>query len=585
MANFAGLTDPALDVLTITEFAMTAPRMRRVEHVEFASLDALDTPPTMADDHTDGPSVAPDVGGDDFAGIVHDAATPALDWFDKIHILPRETIDFGNIVTLVERPFEIFNAFRSDVDFTLYVNNAGIGIDIPDLPVPVVTIAALSSILDPASTRLNPIQLDVEASADGPPSFDDTLEFTFAPGGIVTLHVTGSRVSLFLPIFNGPVDETLEWNTDVQAVAAGQEQRVSNRRNPRQKFNSSVLVDDDARRRLRSLLFGWHGRTFGVALWHEQLPLSAAVSVGAASASFVSTAGSDLRVGGLCVLYKSDTVFDVLEVLTVTSTTVTFVSTTQNAYAAGDLLMPVRTAKLANESAVRRFIVNAERVHLQFDVIDNDTGAPTGSLGSYATTGGRAILDPTFVDGEESPQSHRQPVTVIDGETGVISHSSQWANSKSSHHVGFLGKTLAEVHAIRRLLIALRGRQVTFVSPTFIEDLIVTQNLVSASTTLVVENVGYTRYVQSREPRATFRIRFNDGTSLIRRILSAVETSATEETLTIDVAWPSARLVSEIRDIQFLQVSRLASDSVRIRHLGVGRARVSAAATVVFDDP
>lgn len=585
MANFAGLTDPALDVLTITTFAMTAPRMRRVEHVEFASLDALDTPPTMADDHTDGPSTAPDVGGDDFAGIVHDAATPALDWFDKIHILPRETIDFGNIVTLVERPFEIFNAFRDSVDFTLYVNNAGIGIDIPDLPVPVVTIAPLSSILDPASTRLNPIQLDVEASADGPPSFDDTLEFTFAPGGTVTLHVTGSRVSLFLPIFNGPVDETLEWSTDVQAIAGGQEQRVSNRRNPRQKFDSTVLVDEESRRRIRSLLFGWHGRTFGVALWHEQLPLSVAVSIGAASATFVSTAGSDLRVGGLCVLYKSDTVFDVLEVLTVTSTTVTFVSTTQNAYAVGDLLMPVRTAKLSNESAVRRFVVNAERVQLHFDVIDNDTGAPTGSFGSYATTGGRSIIDPTFVDGEESPQSHRQPVTVIDGDTGIISHSSQWDRSKSGHHVGFLGKTMVEVYAIRRLLLAMRGRQVTFVSPTFIEDLVVAQDLVSASTAMVIENVGYTRYVQSMMPRAVFRIRFTDGTSLIRRILSAVETSASIETLTIDVAWPSARLVSEIQDVQMLQTSRLASDSVRIRHLGVGRARVSAPATVVFDDP
>ena len=585
MANFAGITDAALGVLTITLFAKTAPRMRRTEHVEFASLDALDTPPGLAGSHQDGPSLTISTGGVDHDGVVHDAATPAIDWFEKVHILPRETIDFGNIVTLVERPFEIFNAFRRAVDFTLYVNNAGIGIDIPSLPTPVVSIAPLSSILDPAGTRLSPVQLDVEASSDGPPSFDATLEFTFAPGGTVTLRVTGSRVSLFLPIFNGPVDETLEWSTDVQAVAGGQEQRVANRRNPRQKFDGTVLVDGASRRRLRSLLFGWHGRTFGLALWHEQLPLSAAVSIGASSATFVSTAGSDLRVGGLCVLYKSDTVFDVLEVLTVTSTTVTFVSTTQNAYAAGDLLMPVRTARLSNESAVRRYIVNAERVQLHFEVIDNDTGAPSGSLGSYATFGGRAILDPTFVDSDESPQSHRQAVTVVDGETGTVKHASLWDVAKSGHTIGFLGKTLAEVYAIRRLLLALRGRQVTFVSPTFIEDLVVTQNLVSTTSTMVVEHCGYTRYVASQQPRATFRIRFTDGTSLTRTVLSSVETSSTEETMTLDAAWPSNKTVAQIQDVQMLQTSRLASDSVRIRHLGVGRAKVTAPATVVFDSP
>jgi hypothetical protein len=174
---------------------------------------------------------------------------------------------------------------------------------------------------------------------------------------------------------------------------------------------------------------------------------------------------------------------------------------------------------------------------------------------------------------------------VIDGETGIISHVSQWEISKSAHHVGFLAKTMVEVYALRLLLLALRGRQATFVSPTFIADLEVTQNLISAGVTMVIANIGYARYVQSRMPRAVFRIRFTDGTSLIRRIMSASETSATEETLTLDTTWPSSKTVAQITDVQFLQTSRLATDTVRIRHLGVGRARVSAPATVVFDDP
>lgn len=507
------------------------------------------------------------------------------DWFDLIHILPRTQIDFGNIVSTATSPFQIFNGFNQNVDFTLFVNNAGVGVDIPNLPVPTATIGPFNTILDPASVRMAPVRLDVEASIDGPPSFDSTLEFTFSPGGTVVLAVKGSRVAFFFAPFDGEVDETLEWNTDVQAIADGHEQRVSNRRNPRQSFDGEVIADAGTRRRLQSQLFGWHGRTFGLPLRHETILLSAAVLVGATTATFTSTAGIDLRVGGLCVLFKDESTYDVLYVDSFTATTVTFVSGTQFAYAVGDSFMPVRIARLSNDTDVLRYLVNGERVKTRFDVIDNDTGAPTGSFGSYATHLTRAIIDPTVVDGEGAREGHQMRVTVIDSETGIVSHSAHWDMAKATFTVGFAGKTLAEVYAIRRLLYALRGRQVTFVSPTFIEDLVVTQNLASAGTTMVVANCSYSRFVDARQPRATFRIRFNDGTSLIRTILSAVETSITEETLTLNAAWPANRNVSEIRDVQFLRTARLANDRVRIRHLGVGRARVAAPATVVFDTP
>lgn len=583
MANFAGKVDPFATPLVYMGFSKIGVQHRTAP--ELAGITALDVPPLFVGNWADGPSLVISLGGNDEAGRVIIESTSGMDWFELVHVLPRETVDFGNIVTLVQRDLEVFSAFRDPISFTDFVNNAGLGVDIPDLPAPVVIVPPFTSFLDPSSTRLNPVKIKIEATPDGPAFFDATLDFTFAPGGVVYVRVTGIRVALFLPEFNGDVTETLSFMVDVQQTIEGQEQRVSSRQAPRQSFEAEFLVDGTRRRRMRSLLFGWLGRTFGLPLWHEQLQLSATVALGATSATVAATAGSDLRVGGLCLLYKNDLTFDVLEILTVTSTAVTFVSATQNAYAVGDLLMPLRITRVTNGASVERMIQDAERVRINFEVLDNETGAPTASTGSLTLHLTRPIIDSTILSSERSQQSHDQRVIVVDGATGIVDHDSHWLRSKHGLQIGLVAKTLQQVYDLRRLLLYMDGRRRTFWSPSFANDLQVTQNLVSAGSTITVENVGYSRYVAALDPRAIFRIRFTDGTSLIRRILSAAEASATEEILTLDAAWPSSKTVAQVRDIQFLQLARLDSDRVRIKHGGVGRARVVAPARLVFDTP
>lgn len=506
------------------------------------------------------------------------------DWFDHIHILPRAKIDFGNIVTPVTSPYEIFNAFATPVSFLSFVNYAGSGITLPSLTAPVTVLEGYSSFLDPTTVRGTQVQLNVTAGPDGPASFDSYIHFVFDPGNEVDLFLKGSRIALLTPEAETPIIEELRFGTSVLELAGGGEQRISLRKMPRQSFQYEYLIETAERRAVQSLFFGWQASKFGLPLWHERLLLSAAVGAGANSATVVSTSNVDLRVGGYAVLFKSRTVFDVLQISAITSTTVTFTSNTANAYAANDLLMPIRTVRVDGRLSGTRFPVTVERFRPSFESVDNDTGVSLASAAGFSSYGGRVLLDGNNVmNGAELEEEFVQKMTTIDGDAGLVYQVSDWTRHKRRFTIGFAPTTRAGLYSLRQLLYYLRGRQTAFWVPTFITDLTVAATLSSGSNQMQIDNVGYTRYVASKQPKATFKILFTDGSSLVRTIQSSVETSATIETLTLDTTWPSTKLASEVSDVQFYELCRFDTDDFRIVHNGIGRAKLFAPVTVVFD--
>lgn len=533
-----------------------------------------------------GVSPYPSFPGENHAGTLADSATtPGLDWFERIHVIPRSPIDFGNIVTTVSQTFEIFNAFRhTAVQFVSYVNNAGDGITIPDLPAIPTTMQPLTSFLDPTTTRLVPVRMEVTALKDGVPTFDDTLDFGFVPGGIVSLRVEGLRIILLVSEFDGDVNEELEFGTDVMPSDNGKEKRASWRRNPRQAFEVAFLLSGRHRRILQNQLFDWQDKAFGLPLWHERTVLTAAISIGATSLVVRDISSADFRVLGLCAIFTDERVFDVLVISAKTSTTITLQSATLNAYPVGSYVMPVRVVAAEQTIRNRRPPKTDETFLARFRVLDNDTGAPAGSTAGWSTFGSKVLLDRNYLDSGEMDGTYERKLVISDSLSGIITQSSPWDRHKHGFPVGFRVNTRADKWKLRLLFLALRGRQISLWCPTFFEDdLVVTQNLTSGTNTMRVELVGYAKFVKSRQPKSTFKITFIDGSSLVRTITAAVEFSTTEETLTLDSNWPASRLTTEIASVQFYQMIRFDSDRLVFRHGGVERASVTVPAKVVFD--
>jgi hypothetical protein len=513
------------------------------------------------------------------------------DWFERMHIVPRETIAFGNILTQVDENYQIFNAYRKDsITLTSIVNNAQPGMEIPNVSAPLV-VPPLTSILDPSSTFNPPVPVEdfIRALQDGLPSFDTTIDFVFSDGATLSLYISGNRISVFPFAFDmgrlGNLRETISFLTDVIESQNGKEQRISLRKQPRQFFEVQLRLDETERQQFQSLLFDWQHNNFGLPMWQEQVYLTAAASATDEQLTVVGADDSDFRVGGLVVVYTDELTYDVAEIVAVTDTLITLSTPIANSYAVGAQVAPLRIARMARIVNSGRYANNLERFDCFFEVVDNTTGALTSSTSGLSTYGGKILFDDKNLMRQASmQQTYVRRVHVIDNETGVVSQTSPWDRNKRTSEKGFYLQSKAEIKQFRQRMLALRGRQVSFWIPTFFNDLTVVDNLSLGGATMDVSRIEYTRYVDARERMKTFRIWFTDGTSLIRVVQSSTNVSTSVERLTLDDTWPAARSLSEIHKVEFFELSRLDTDSILIEHKRIGLASAIIPIRTVFDN-
>ena len=529
-----------------------------------------------------------------------DVAGFGQDWFERIHILPRTKVDFGNIITLVEEPYQIHSAFRStNVTLSSITNNASPGTQFPNLTVP-TTVYPLETLVDTTSTTNDSgafsnldwlgvlVKLKMQATQDGLPIFDTDIVFEFsAPANDVELLVKGQRLVLLPQVYESPATETLAWLTDIIESINGTEQRIALRKQPRQLFEVTYLLDGNDRQRMQALLFDWMDNVFGFPLWHERVFLTSSASVGATSYTVSGADLVDFRVGGLAVVFTNSYTYDVIEIASLSASTIGATSASLNAYPVGTMLVPLRTVLIRNAVGGKKYLNNLEEFSIQFEVTDNDTGALTGSTtpGFWSTYNSRVLFDdPNIASSSGTQHQYSRRVYRIDNQTGRVTQNSVSDRGKRGFEKGFVLRSRADLLAFRRLLISLRGRQKAFYLPTFSEDLTVVANLSSGGSTMQVNALEYVRLVKNRMPMSILKVTFTDGTSLVRSVVSSSTISASVEQLTLNTTWPSTKTPAEVSRVQFYELVRFDSDEIRIVHERIGSARATVPVLRVFDD-
>jgi hypothetical protein len=177
-----------------------------------------------------------------------------------------------------------------------------------------------------------------------------------------------------------------------------------------------------------------------------------------------------------------------------------------------------------------------------------------------------------------------QRIVVVDNATGRVFQDSPWAFNRRGSSITLSAVGRADVWTHRKLMYALGGRNVSFYVPTFSKDILPSADLTLSSTDLVIQNIGYTNYIQSRQPKNMVWIRLNDGQTLTQEIISSVEDSSTQETLTVGTAWPATVPVAFIERISYLEEVRFSSDEITLTHeQGSRLVRFSAPTLSMFD--
>lgn len=510
---------------------------------------------------TGAPAVVPSPGLATHAAFI----IPNIDepLYDRIHISPT-LLDLGNVLQNTSTTFRVWNAFA--VPKTLSAINAfnagGLTITQPTPPG-----NAPTSFPDHSEFIYT-----VNVTVDGPNDIDASFVFDFSAANDPTLFVIGSRIIAWPYDPQNGVQEALEWVTDIRTALSGHETRTANRQFPRQLFRYNHLLHRDrARSGALNRLIGRQGSEFAVPIWPFTRSLRANVSAGATSIQ-VDTTNADFRSSTstkneLVILWQSDTQFEVAQIAVggVTASTISFSIPLSSSWTAGTKVVPMQIM-LAKDPA--SWTVQAPGVtSLEINWLSHDVAnlaATDGELTIYADL--PVLTGFNYMDDELQEQLERG-YDLFDSETGDFESLYSRLVPEWTSQRGFETQSATTSWALRKLLYALRGRQRSFWMPTGKRDFIMTTQMNSADTTMDVEEVSYTRFVNRQVPFDRIQVELHDGTIFRRQILNNVlDISGTFETLTLDSSFGQTVNPSDIRAISYLVKCRLGSDRVELNH-------------------
>lgn len=486
------------------------------------------------------------------------------DFYNRIHIRPA-SLALGNVVSTQTSTVRVWNAWFVPQTLT----------DISGLDDGIHAVG--SGPLPMLFGALQENTWQVSVTPDGPAVLDVKLTWNFTGVASPSLRITGNRIIAWTlaPDWADGVLERLAWLTDILPSPSGTEQRRALRLAPRRTMEARIIAEGRERQLMDLMLFGWSARIWALPLWHDQQWLTAEVALGATSIS-CDTVDRDFRVGGLALL-RGATAYDyeTVEIEAITPTQLDLVRSTQQAWALGTRIYPMRNAQLLSPPEPKRVTDRLSTVDVQFSVIEACDWPAVMPATLYRDM---PVLEMRPEESEDLTAAYQRLLLTLDNTTGipVLTDTADLAFSAQGHRWLLQGRR--ERAAFRSLLYALRGRQKEIWLPTHADDLTLASIVPANESTIDVEHVGYTRFAAGKPGRRDIRIELADGTVLYRRITGATELTPVVERLAIDSILGRTVNVSDVQRICYMALSRLDQDEIELHHEtdgdGVGNAQV-----------
>ncbi|WP_297831674.1 hypothetical protein [Thermomonas sp.] len=492
------------------------------------------------------------------------ALSYADDYFDRIHVKPL-SIELGNLVGAQVRQIVVWNAWRTasrTMTSADVVNGDGMTVTPP---------GAMPLTLRP----LQEVTFGLSIDTSGSPIIDATLSFEFTTDAAPGVTITGRRLQAW-PVpadWGSSITETLEWLSDMQLSVDGSVDAEPLRGAPRRTWEFDLLRGGAARRIIENATYDWTGRVWVLPVMPDVSRLPSALPAGSATIT-VDTAGLDFATGGLAMLWRDVTQYELVEIATVGASALTLARATLQPWPSGTRIWPVRTARLTEAPTWTRSSDSVIKSRVRFEAVE-PCDWPAAAPGALYR--GYPVLDPG--DWNELPtlQPARE-LTLLDGDVGLVSVAdiTGLAWSRQSHMWTLHGRSQRDTH--RRLLYWLQGQVGVLWVPTFAADVVLRDTVVAGSTTLVVDWAGMTQHLRGQPGRRHLRIDLGSAIHY-REVVASAELDAERESLTLDSGLPSTVQPSQVRMISWMMLARRSSDHVEIAHItdseGVARVRDS----------
>lgn len=473
------------------------------------------------------------------------------DYYNRIHIAPS-TLALGNIASEQSQTVSVWNAYLSPKTL-LAIENIPEGINVSGQNNPPFNFTALQE-----------LTWDVSILPDGPSTIDTTLVWQFNDQ-LVDLRITGNRIIAFgfLVDWSKPVNESLQWLTNILQSSSGHEQRRSLRLAPRIGYEADLLLYEQERQYFENIIVGWFDRTFAVPVWNHQQWLKTAHNAGGL-VIYCDTTHRDYRSNRLAIL-RGETAFDneTVEVESVLPDRLILKRPLIKNWSAGTCLSPALTAQLEVAPSMIKRTDRMMRTRVIFNVVEQVDYSQTPLSTIYRTY---PVLTEKPNETNDLTHSHERLIQSLDNSTGRFLKVDTARAAFQVYQYAWMTHGREQQASLKNLFYSLRGSQKAIWVPTFSDDLTVLSNNVSTTNSLMIAFCGYTRFSLNELSKRDIRIELKNGQILYRRIVAAAELSTTEELIELDQNFDNVNK-NTVVSISFMSLCRLSSDTVNIEHI------------------
>lgn len=486
------------------------------------------------------------------------------DFYNRIHINPA-SLDLGNLASGATRTVDVWNAFLTPQLMSYFNPPTDPGIQVI---APVTTPYTMPPIAL--------LEYELTFTTDSAPTID--AEMSWIIGGLpYELPITGRRVIAwpFLPNWDAPVEEQLEWITAVDRSYNGTEQRVSLRAVARRAFEFTVREKQESAQHLENLLYGWAGRLFAMPIFPERSSLTANAPLGATTLN-CDTSDRTFVIDGLAVIYRDDQALEVVEVASVGASSITLSRPTLAAWPAGTRIYPAMIGWIDGVTSID---------HHTDSVVD----APIRMLGSPGDVDPRVptVAAPAAYLGYELytrgtnwaggvPFDLEAELNTFDSASGRIDLVRKSDNPIVNRRHRWTLRDKADETAFRAWLGRRKGQAVPVWMPTGIADFTLLNTIAAASTTFIAKVNQFDRFAVGLDKRKHILIRLRNGTYFAREVTAASVLPDNTLSVVIDAVLGLDVAPADVKTISYLQLWRLASDRVVIPHVTENVATVEA---------
>ena len=397
--------------------------------------------------------------------------------------------------------------------------------------------------------------------------FYDTTSFGFDTFyDTDTLGVVAVNEYLFLfPNWAQSVYLRKEWRTSILRSLTGKETRSEIITSPVRSLRYALLnLSTYETNLLKRKIYKNLHNIWGIPYWMDSTPLLSLVSIGDITIS-VDTTNRNFYIGGLCVILKSETEYEVKTISMLDAATITVNSPAEASWNIGTNVYPILKSTLNSTQNFSYLTDIASEISLEFtEILDISMPFSVTSIEwDIYKTHDLFPLYPNFQSEISLDISRDIEQTVFYGVQYRRSYQEE-SNIKIANK--YLFDTKVDAPELISFFDQKMGMYESFWLPSYLSDIVITDAFLSTDTVFSVENVDWDNYWLDNVTTGKFlNFRFPNGTNIQKQILEEDTPGSITLTEAIGVACSAAEL--PMLTVSFLYLVRFNMDALDLEYV------------------